>query len=189
MTLTILWNVARPVKIFPGIFVRQNRTDRKQMGLLKEQFAELRRELLQYLCNQVWTKNGGRIQWNVDAICETFKISCLKGRHCFKGGSEYHSTAQLYRLEQWSNITLFLQKTYRDCINLVLMSCQENSSVMYYMQGRIWKGDMIIADIEELDEMDASELYARRPHAKEVLTPMKGDNFIFPVADGTVKIS
>ena len=25
-------------------------------------------------------------------------------------------------------------------------------------------------------------------HAKEVLTPMKGDNFIFPVADGTVKI-
>ena len=24
---------------------------------------------------------------------------------------------------------------------------------------------------------------------KEVLTPMKGDNFIFPVADGTVKVS
>ena len=48
---------------------------------------------------------------------------------------------------------------------------------------------MIIADIEELDEMDASELCARRLHAKEVLTPMKGDNFIFPVADGTVKIS
>ena len=36
--------------------------------------------------------------------------------------------------------------------------------------------------------MDASELHARRLDAKEVLTPMKGDNFIFPVADGTVKI-
>ena len=45
----------------------------------------------------------------------------------------------------------------------------------------------MIADIEELEEMDASELHARRLNAKEVLTPMKSDNFIFPVADGTVK--
>ena len=52
--------------------------------------------------------------------------------------------------------------------------------------GRIWKGDIMIADIEELEEMDASELHARSLNAKEVLTPMKGDNFIFPVADGTV---
>ena len=45
----------------------------------------------------------------------------------------------------------------------------------------------MVADIEESEEMDASELHARRLNAKEVLTPMKGDNFIFPVADGTVK--
>ena len=55
--------------------------------------------------------------------------------------------------------------------------------------GGIWKGDTMVADIEELEEMDASELYARRLNAKEVLTPMKGDKFIFPIADGTVKIS
>ena len=42
---------------------------------------------------------------------------------------------------------------------------------------------------EELEEMDASEFHARRLNAKEVLTPMKGEHFIFPVADGTVKIS
>ena len=47
----------------------------------------------------------------------------------------------------------------------------------------IWKGDIMVADIEELEEMDASELHARRFNAKEVLTPMKSDNFIFPVAD------
>ena len=46
--------------------------------------------------------------------------------------------------------------------------------------GRIWKGDIMVADIEELEEMDASELYARRLNAKEVLTPMRGDNFMFP---------
>ena len=39
-TLTIPWNFAKPVKIFPGIIVRLHHTDRKQMGLRKEQFAE-----------------------------------------------------------------------------------------------------------------------------------------------------
>ena len=42
----------------------------------------------------------------------------------------------------------------------------------------------MITDIEELEEM---ELRARRLNAKEVLTPMKGDKLIFPVADGAVK--
>ena len=37
----------------------------------------------------------------------------------------------------------------------------------------------MIADIEELEEMDASELHARRLNAKEVLMPMKGEIFIF----------
>ena len=53
---------------------------------------------------------------------------------------------------------------------------------------RIWKGDITVADTEELEEMDASELHARRLNANEVLTPMTGETFIFPVADGTVKI-
>ena len=52
-----------------------------------------------------------------------------------------------------------------------------------------WKGDILPADIDELEQMDASEIHARRLNAKEVSTPMKGDNFMFPVADGTVKIS
>ena len=54
--------------------------------------------------------------------------------------------------------------------------------------GGIWKGDIVVADIEELEEMDASELHARRLNAKEVLTPQRIGNFIFLVADGTVKI-
>ena len=39
-TLTIPWNLAKLVKIFPGIIVRRHHTDRKQMGLLREQCAE-----------------------------------------------------------------------------------------------------------------------------------------------------
>ena len=52
----------------------------------------------------------------------------------------------------------------------------------------IWKRDIMVADIEELEEMDASELHARNLNVKEVLTPQRSGNFIFPVADGTVKI-
>ena len=32
--------------------------------------------------------------------------------------------------------------------------------------GRIWKGDIMVADIEELEEMDASEIHAKRLNAK-----------------------
>ena len=45
---------------------------------------------------------------------------------------------------------------------------------------RIWKGDIMVADIEELEEMDAPEIHARRLNAKEVLTTMNGEKFIFP---------
>ena len=55
--------------------------------------------------------------------------------------------------------------------------------------GGSWEGDIVVADTEELVEMDASELHATRLNAKEVLTPQRSGNFIFPVADGTVKIS
>ena len=54
--------------------------------------------------------------------------------------------------------------------------------------GWIWNGDIMVADIEELEEMDASELHARRLTAGEVLPPLRSGYFIFPFAGGTVKI-
>ena len=38
-----------------------------------------------------------------------------------------------------------------------------------YTEGS-WKGDIMVADIEKLEEMDASKLHALRLNAKEVLT-------------------
>ena len=37
--------------------------------------------------------------------------------------------------------------------------------------------------------MDLSEILAKRLNAKKVLTPVSGEKFIFPIADGTVKLS
>ena len=52
--------------------------------------------------------------------------------------------------------------------------------------GRIWKGDVLIADLEELETMDTSEIYSKRLNAKEVIFPKQGE-FIFPIADGRIK--
>ena len=35
------------------------------------------------------------------------------------------------------------------------------------MRGGIWKGDVLIADLEELETMDASEIYSKRLKQKE----------------------
>ena len=52
--------------------------------------------------------------------------------------------------------------------------------------GGIWKGDVLIADLKELETMDASEIYSKRLNAKEVIFPKQGE-FIFPIADGRIK--
>ena len=53
--------------------------------------------------------------------------------------------------------------------------------------GRIWKGDVLVADLEELETMDASEIYSIRLNAKEVIFPKEKGKFIFPNADGRIK--
>ena len=53
--------------------------------------------------------------------------------------------------------------------------------------GIIWKGDVLVADLEELETMDASEIYSKRLNAKEVIFPKEKGEFIFPIADGRIK--
>ena len=50
--------------------------------------------------------------------------------------------------------------------------------------GGIW--NTLVADIEELETMDASEIYSKRLDAKEMTFPRQGE-FIFPIADGRIK--
>ena len=51
--------------------------------------------------------------------------------------------------------------------------------------GGIWKGDVLIADLEELETMDALEIYSKRLDAKDVVFPKQGE--FFPIADGRIK--
>ena len=45
--------------------------------------------------------------------------------------------------------------------------------------GGIWKGDVLVADLEELETMDASETYSKRLIAKEVIFPKEKGEFTF----------
>ena len=53
--------------------------------------------------------------------------------------------------------------------------------------GRIWKGDVLVADVEELETMDTSEIYSKRLNAKEVIFPKEKREFYFPIADGRIQ--
>ena len=123
-------------------------------------------------------KKGGRIPWNVIAICETFIQDLLSDGKTpherrfgipFNGPGipfgamvEYHtiSAEDLSRLHQFVHqfVHQFCLARYIPWIRLVRGG---NLERRHY--GR---------RIEELEEMDASELHARRLNAKEVLTPM-----------------
>ena len=53
--------------------------------------------------------------------------------------------------------------------------------------GGTWKGDVLVANLEELETMDVSEIYSKRLNAKEVIFPKEKREFIFPIADGRIK--
>ena len=59
---------------------------------------------------------------------------------------------------------------------------------MHCTRGGTWKGDVLIADLEELETMDASEIYSKRLNAKEVPLPKQNGKFIFPVQDGRINL-
>ena len=106
-------------------------------------------------------KIGGRIPWNVIAICETFKISGRMERHHMRLGEPFQGPvipfgAMVVSAEDLSRLHQLRSKVLPGALHA----------------GRIWKRDILVADIEELEEMDASEIHAQRLNAKEMLTPM-----------------
>ena len=68
----------------------------------------------------------------------------------------------------WLSSTLFLRKTSQESINLERKYYLDCSLETICTRGGIWKGDIMFADIEELETMDASEIYSKRLNAKEV---------------------
>ena len=132
-------------------------------------------------------KIGRQILWNVLPICETFKTSCLMGKLHTRGVLENHLRDQSFRLAHWLSITLSLRKSSQESINLERKYYLDCSLDTLCTRGGICKGDMLVVDIEAT--MDASEIYSKRLNVKEVIFDKENGKFIFPVADGRIKLS
>ena len=141
------------------------------MVLRKEQCAEWKKIPLLYCCNQVWIKIAWQILWNVTPICETSQIYFLMGRRPMKDALDHHSKDPLFHLVHWLSITLLLRRISQNSINLERKSYLDCSSDTLFYAGGIWKGDVLVPDLEELETMDASEIYSKRLNAEEVIFP------------------
>ena len=98
-----------------------------------------------------------------------------------------HLMDQLFHLVHWLTIT---QKTAKDQSRIHQFGKKVLPGLFLgyaLYAGRIWKGDVLIADLEELETMDASEIYSKRLNAKEVIFPKNKGEFINPIADGRIK--
>ena len=89
-----------------------------------------------------------------------------------------HLKDRLFHLVHWLSITLQLRRISQESINLERKSYLNCSLDTLCTRREFGRGDVLIADLEELETMDASEIYSKRINAKEVIFPKeKGDFF------------
>ena len=106
-------------------------------------------------------KVGGQIQWNAIPICEAFKISCLMGRLHTKG------VLRTFQRTDYSICSLveYHPQTAKDPSRIHQFGKKVLPGLFLgyaLYAGRIWKGDVLVADLEELEAMDASEIYSEK---------------------------
>ena len=131
--------------------------------------------LLQSGLNESWWQ----ILWNVILICETSQIYYLMGRRPMKDVLGNHFKDRFFHLVHWLSITLQLRRTSQESINLERKSYLDCFLDTLCTRGEIWKGDVLVAGLEELETTDASEIYSKRLNAKEVIFPKEEGEFIF----------
>ena len=133
-------------------------------------------------------KVGGQILWNVTPYLRNVTDLLSDGKTPMKDVLENHLKDQSFRLVHWSSITLFLRMTSQESINVERKSLPGLflGYALYAGRRGVWKGDVLIADLEELETMDASEIYSKRLNAKEVTFHKEKGDF-FPIADGRIK--
>ena len=124
-------------------------------------------------------KVGGQIPWNVAPICETSEIYYLMGRRPMKDVLGNHFKGPIIpfgSLVEYHPITAKDQSRIHQFGKKVLPGLFLGYALY---AGGIWKGDVLVADLEELETMDASEIYWKRLNAQEVIFPKEKGEFNF----------
>ena len=163
--LTSRWNLASPVKTYHGIIVLRHAIGPRRVVLLRQQHAESRKGRLLYCCIQAWMNKWWAWFYGIQLLLyELFKTSRQMGKSpCARQfGEPFKGPVILFAMfsdfcTRPAEAPPIGQESFtwdipRICIN----------------RWRIWKGDNLVADTEELENMDASEIFPRRINAKEV---------------------
>ena len=176
--LTIPSNLAKLVKIFPGIIVRRHHTETN--GIAERAVRRVKEGT-----SAVLLQSGLDEKWWADSMeCNTYLrniqdlLSGGKAPYERRFGEPFTgpiipfgSLVEYYPFsaKDQSRIHQFGKKVLPG----LFLGC-----ALY--AGGLWKGDTLVADIEELETMDASEIYSKRLNAKEVLFfPKKMENSFF----------
>ena len=152
------------MKIFCGIILRQRHTDQKQMGLLKEQCAEWKKGT-----SAVLLQSGPDNEWWADShgmLLQSAKHSRSLVRWEDTTWKAVRNAIEWTSYPVWSNgrISPYF------CQRPVATASVRSKSLARWIpwicvvRGRIWKGDVMVADIEEL-EADG-RIWTPRPKAQ-----------------------
>ena len=141
---------------------------------------------LPHCCNQVWMKIGGQIPCNVIPTCEAFKISYLLGKNTIR--KTFWRTIlkdQSFRLVHWLSVTLSLRKTSQESINLERKSYLDCSLLCTRGEfGRVTNWLQTLRSWKRWTHQKSTQKYSLR---KSDISQRNG-KFIFPVADGRIKL-
>ena len=133
-------------------------------------------------------KIAGQIPWNAITICETFTDLLSDG----KTPSE-RRFGQPFKgpIIPFGSLVEYYAKTAKDRSRIHRFGKKVLPGLFLgyaLYAGGVWKGDIMVADIEELETMDASEFHCKRLNAKEAIFFPKIMEF-FPAADGRINLS
>ena len=132
--------------------------------------------LLQSGLNESWWADS----MDVTPICETLQICYLMGRRPMKDVLGNHLKDLLFHLVHWLRITLSLRRTSQESINLERKSYLQLFVGYALYAERTWKGDVLVADLEELETMDASEIYSKKTQCERGdISQRKKENLFF----------
>ena len=98
------------------------------------------------------------------------------------------SVGQSHPSEYKSNLIRYQRKIRRGSIRSARKSCQAFVLSLLFMREGSCKGDILVAGVEELQENDSSEV-SKESIQKEVSCRKKENIFIFPCANGSVKLA
>ena len=103
--------------------------------------------------------NGGQILWNAIASCEMYKTSWQTGKLAYERrfGESFKRP-----IIPFGALMEYLPNSRRDKARNYQFGKKTIPGIFlgYAMiAGGIWEGDILVADIEELEKLDASEIY------------------------------